>query len=196
MDPNSMEGAIDMPPANTQQSELTQLRTQLATAQANYAEMLGGVLGPNNPQAKAVKAQIDELTRAINNEQNRLLTQAKETYVAAKANEDQTTAALDTEKSDAYKLRDDLVEYTLRQREFESNRTLYEGLVERLETAKVQAGLESLEIDIVDQALPPARPHPAVRIHDDPDPACLRPAGRHRGRLPAGKSGHRPAQYR
>ncbi len=67
------------------------------------------------------------------------------------------------QKSDAYKLRDDLVEYTLRQREFESNRTLYEGLLQRLRTAGVQAGLESLEIDVVDQALPPASPAAASR---------------------------------
>ncbi len=55
-------------------------------------------------------------------------------------------------------MRDDMVEYTLRQREFESNRTLYEGLLQRLRTAGVEAGLESLEIDIVDQAVAAAAP--------------------------------------
>jgi succinoglycan biosynthesis transport protein ExoP len=76
----------------------------------------------------------------------------------ARANEDQTNAALEAQKADAYKLRDDLIEYTLRQREFESNRTLYEGLLQKLRTAGVEAGLESTEIDIVDQAMPPAHP--------------------------------------
>ena len=108
---------------------------------------------------KGLKAQIDELQKEINTEQNRLLMQAKETFVAARANEDQTAAALEAQKTDAYKLRDDLVEYTLRQREFESNRTLYEGLLQRLRTAGVQAGLESLEIDVVDQAQIPAYPN-------------------------------------
>lgn len=51
---------------------------------------------------------------------------------------------------------DDLVEYTLRKREFDANRTLYDSLRERLRTAGIQAGLESLEIDIVHPALPPA----------------------------------------
>ena len=50
------------------------------------------------------------------------------------------------------------MEYTLRQREFESNRALYEGLTQRLRTAGVQAGLESLEIDVVDPAQIPAFP--------------------------------------
>lgn len=159
MDPDSMESSIDAAPGAAP-TELNQLRTQLATAKANYAQM-GATLGPNHPQSKAVKAQIAELTGAVNKEQNRLLLQAKENYVVARANENQTDAALEQQKSDAYKLRDDLIEYTLRQREYEANRTLYEGLLQKLRTAGVEAGLESMEIDIVDQALPPA--HPMLR---------------------------------
>jgi polysaccharide biosynthesis transport protein len=156
MDPNSIEGSIETIPG-TAPGELNMLRGQLATSKAAYAQM-ESTLGPNHPQAKAAKAQIDELTREIETEQQRLLLQAKQNYLAARTNEDQTTAALEAQKSDAYKLRDDLVEYTLRQREFESNRNLYEGLLQRLRTAGVQAGLESLEIDVVDQAMLPSAP--------------------------------------
>jgi polysaccharide biosynthesis transport protein len=137
--------------------ELVMLRGQLDNARASYAQMTS-TLGPNHPQAKALKAQIDQFVKEIDTEQTRLMIQAKQNYVIAKANENQTTAALETQKSDAYKLRDQLVEYTLRQREFEANRTLYDSLQQRLRTASVQSGLESLEIDIVDPALPPADP--------------------------------------
>jgi len=156
MDPNTMEGSIETTPG-TAPGELNLLRGQVASAKANYAQM-ESTLGPNHPQAQALKAQIDELEKEIDAEQKRLLLQAKQNYVVARTNEDQTSAALEKQKSDAYKLRDDLVEYTVRQRDFESNRTLYEGLLQRLRTAGVQAGLESLEIDVVDQALPPASP--------------------------------------
>ena len=156
MDPDTIESSIEMTPG-TAPAELNVLRGQIAAAKANYAQM-ESTLGPNHPQAKAQKAQIDELTHELDAEQKRLLLQAKENYLVARTNEEQTTAALEKQKSDAYKLSDDEVEYTLRQREFESNRTLYEGLLQRLRTAGVQAGLESLEIDVVDQALPPAAP--------------------------------------
>src|SRR5882757_538384 len=156
MDPNTIEGTIELTPG-TAPAELNQLRGQIAGARANYAQM-ESTLGPNHPQAKALKAQIDELVKEIDAEQNRLLIQAKQTYVVARANEDQTTAALEAQKAEAYKLRDQLVEYTLRQREFEANRNLYDSLQQRLRTASVQSGLESLEIDIVDRALPPANP--------------------------------------
>ncbi|WP_348266369.1 polysaccharide biosynthesis tyrosine autokinase [Edaphobacter paludis] len=156
MDPDSMESSIDTMPGGAP-AELNQLRIQLSTAKANYAQMEAN-LGPNHPQSKSLKAQIAELTSAVDKEQTRLLLQAKENYVVARANENQTNAALEAQKADAYKLRDDLIEYTLRQREFESNRTLYEGLLQKLRTAGVEAGLESMEIDIVDPAMPPAHP--------------------------------------
>lgn len=156
MDPDTMEGSIEMTPG-TAPGALTGLRSQLATSRANFAQ-LEATLGPNHPQSRALKAQMEELQREITAEQNRLLIQAKQHYIIARENENQTTAALESQKSDAYKLRDDLVEYTVRQRDFESNRTLYEGLLQRLRTAGIQAGLESLEIDVVDQALLPASP--------------------------------------
>jgi polysaccharide biosynthesis transport protein len=156
MDPDTIEGSIETTPG-TSPAELNVLRGQIAAAKANYAQM-ESTMGPNHPQAKALKAQIDELAKEIDSEQKRLLLQAKENYIVARTNQEQTTEALEKQKTDAYKLSDDEVEYTLRQREFESNRTLYEGLLQRLRTAGVQAGLESLEIDVVDQALPPAAP--------------------------------------
>lgn len=156
MDPDTIEGALVATPG-TATGELGQLRGQLASAKANYAQIEAN-LGPKHPQALAVKAQMDELTREIDAEQNRLLIEAKQNYVVARANEDQTTAALEAQKADAYKLRDELVEYTLHQREFEANRTLYDNLRQRLRTASVESGLESLEIDVVDRALPPANP--------------------------------------
>jgi capsular exopolysaccharide synthesis family protein len=159
MDPDSVESSIDAGPG-APPTELNQLRMQLAVAKASYAQSQA-TLGPNHPQSKSIRAQISELTSAVSKEQNRLLLQSKENYVVARANENQTDAALESQKADAYKLRDDLIEYTLRQREYEANRTLYEGLLQKLRTAGVEAGLESMEIDIVDQALPAA--HPTLR---------------------------------
>ena len=141
----------------TTSPQVQTLRSQLASLQANYAQTTA-TLGPNHPVVKALRAQIDELNKQVTVEQNRMLLASKEAYVIARNTEDQTGSTLDVEKNNAYKLRDDLVEYTLRQREYDSNRILYDGLRQRLRTASVQAGLESLEVDIVDQALPPASP--------------------------------------
>ncbi len=156
MDPNAIESSVDMTPGQSQ-PELIALRTSLATAQANLA-LQSATLGPNNPTIKALQKQIATLNKSVTDEQNRLLTQAREDYLLTKSNEEQTSAALEGQKADAYRLRDDLIQFTIAQRQFESGRTLYEGLLQKLRTAGVEAGLESLEIDVVDPAEAPAAP--------------------------------------
>ena len=156
MDPNALDASIGTIGSGNS-GALAGLRGQRESLLAQLAGM-DVTAGPNLPKVRAIRAQTAELDREISEEQNRLLIQSKEDLVAARANETQTRDALEGAKSDAYKLRDDLVEYTIRQREFESNRTLYEGLLQRLNTAGVQAGLDSQEVDIVDNAVPPIGP--------------------------------------
>ncbi|HXS12210.1 MAG TPA: polysaccharide biosynthesis tyrosine autokinase [Acidobacteriaceae bacterium] len=157
MNPDALDGTIGAQAAGGLSTSLSGLRGSRDQLLARYAE-LGATQGPNHPQVKALTAQINEINKQIGDEQKRLLDQAHEAYVAASDNEQQTRGALEVEKAEAYKLRDDLVEYTLRQRDFDSNRTLYEGLSQRLRTAGIEAGLESTEIDIIDNAVPPIAP--------------------------------------
>ena len=155
-DPDTISTSLDATPG-LQQNALTSLRAVLATAKANYA-LLSANLGPNHPSVMAAKAEVDELQKQVNAEENRLVTQAKQAFLLSQSNEAQTNQALEDQKAAAYRLRDDLVQYTIQERVYESNRTLYEELMQRLRTAGITAGLESLEIDIVDQATIPATP--------------------------------------
>jgi capsular exopolysaccharide synthesis family protein len=133
------------------------IRNQLQMDRYNLA-IMDTSLGPNNPKEKALRMQIQQLQEQIHQQQDRVLEAAKQAYLAAQSEEAQSQAALDQEQANALKLRDDLLEYNTRSREFESNRTLYEGLMQRLRTAGVEAGLESTEIDIIDPAQPPLGP--------------------------------------
>jgi capsular exopolysaccharide synthesis family protein len=138
-------------------SNVSSLRNLLNSARTSLAE-LDTTEGPNNDDERKVRNEIAELNREIAVEENRILSESKQAYLAAKAQETQTNAALDAEKATAYQLRDDLLQYTLREREFEANRTLYDGLEQRLRTAGVEAGLESTEIEPIDQAYAPLGP--------------------------------------
>ena len=160
MDPNTRDDSIEMTPG-IMPGELNALRSQLAAAEASYAELTthsAEGLGPNHPRVKAVQDQINEIKKAIGTEQNRLQTQSKQSFLSAKAAEDKIEQELDTKKAEAYKQGDNLVQLTVVQREYEQDRTLYEGLEQRLQTAKVEAGLGATEVDTVDKALPPVSP--------------------------------------
>jgi len=157
MNPDALDGSIGAQAAGGLPSNLANLRASKQQLMVRYAE-LSATLLPNHPQILALRDQIGVIDKQIGDEEKRLLDQAHEAYVAANDNEQQTRAALEAEKAEAYRLRDEMVEYTLRQRDFESNRALYEGLSQRLRTAGIEAGLESTEIDIIDNAVPPVAP--------------------------------------
>ena len=153
-DSSGIEG-LEAANNGTNPSLLSSLRQQLSVMQIQLAQQ-SVELGPNHPQVKQLRAQIAAISAQMDKEKSRLLVQSKTQLNAAAADEQMTQAALDAEKADAYKLRDNLIQYQIRQREFDSNRSLYEGLLQRLRAAGVQAGLESSEIDIVDVAMIPA----------------------------------------
>lgn len=135
-------------------SGLTQLRQDASATRAMIAQQ-SVTLGPKHPQILALQAHLREIEHDVKTESDRIIGESKQALVAAQTNEAETTAALDKQKDDAYRLRDDLVEYTLRQRDYETNRALYDDLLSKLRSASVQAGLSAPEIDIVDPAFKP-----------------------------------------
>ena len=192
----SARDAIALPPLSGRDSgAVPGLRAQVDTARATLAQ-LSANLGPNHPQVKAARDQLAELNRELREEQDRVLTEAKEAYIAAKADEDQTRAVLAEQTTDDFKLRDALVEYTRRQREYESNRTLYENLQSRLRT-RCRAGGPGVDRDRHHRPGGPGHCPLAALAHHHDDHRWRGHAHRRPDhRLRAGQPGHRPAQRR
>ncbi len=138
-------------------SLLATLRNGQASLQAQYAQLISQ-FGPNYPAVKQLKAEMAQNQKAIQAEEKRVLAQSNNAYRAAAVNEDMTRQVLAQEEAKNYQKRDDLVKFVLLQREFDSNRTLYDGLLQRLREAGIEAGLESSEIEVVDYARIPLLP--------------------------------------
>ncbi len=136
---------------------LATLRNGQASLEAQYAQ-LNSQFGPNYPAVKQIRAEMVQNEKAIDHEQQRVLAEANTAYRAAGVNEDMTRQVLQDEETKNYKKRDDMVQFVLMQREFDSNRALYDGLLRRLREAGIEAGLESSEIDVVDFARKPLLP--------------------------------------
>ena len=138
-------------------SLLATLRNGQAGLEAQYAQLVSQ-FGPNYPAVKQMRAEMAQNEKAIGQEQTRVLAQSHMAYRAATVNEEMTRQVLQDEEAKNYKKRDDMVQFVLMQREFDSNRTLYDGLQRRLREAGISAGLESSEIDVVDFARKPLLP--------------------------------------
>jgi polysaccharide biosynthesis transport protein len=133
------------------------LKQRESTLQSENAS-LSTMYGEKNPRLQEIRSELAEIQRSMKVEQGIALTKAQEEVNAAKANQDAVQGRLDQEKSSAYMGNGKAVEYTLARREYEANRTLYDGLQQRLQEAGILAGLHSTNIRRIDPADAPDFP--------------------------------------
>ena len=162
-DPNLIEGEVNVLSQENSTGEsnslLEKLRSSRAEAAAAYAN-LNARFGSKYPEVKQAKAQLDELDREVRAEQSRIQNQAKLAFKAALSNENKTNAEVREQKHQVFRSHGDMTKYLTLLSDYNSHRTLYEGLIQRLREAAITAGLEAGEVDIVDLADMPALPVP------------------------------------
>ncbi len=136
---------------------LMSLKERMSSLQAEYAN-LNAKYGDKNPRLLELRSEMAEVTEATKREQGTVIARAQEEVNAAKQNQDALQRRLDQEKSSAYMGNSKAVEYSLARREYESNRSLYDGLQQRLQEAGIIAGLHSTNIRKIDPADAPDFP--------------------------------------
>ena len=114
--------------------------------------------GPAYPKLAELNNQLHEIEAQIQGEMKRVGGRLRGDYLAALHRESMLRAALEEQKQQENKLNESAIEYSLLKRDFETNRTLYEGLLQKLKEAGVTAGLRSNNIRPVDIARTPGSP--------------------------------------
>jgi len=136
---------------------LDKLREQQATLRIQVAD-LSTQFGPSYPKIAQLNNQLKEIDRQLQTETSKAVDHLKGQYQAALQRENMLREAFDKQKQEANKLNESAIEYSLLKRDLESNRTLYEGLLEKLKEAGVTAGLRSNNFRIIDAARVPTSP--------------------------------------
>jgi succinoglycan biosynthesis transport protein ExoP len=136
---------------------LDKLREQQATLRIEVAE-LSTQFGPSYPKVLQLNSQLKEIDRQLQSETNKAVDHLKGQYQAALQRENMLREAFDKQKQEANKLNESAIEYSILKRDLDSNRTLYEGLLEKLKEAGVTAGLRSNNFRIIDAARVPTFP--------------------------------------
>jgi polysaccharide biosynthesis transport protein len=143
--------------AGTGSKLLDKLREQQATLGIQVAE-LSTQFGPAYPKVAQINNQLKEIDRQLQSEINKAVDHLRGEYQAALQRENMLRESFEKQKQQANKLNESAIEYTLLKREVESNRTLYEGLLEKLKEAGVTAGLRSNNFRIINAARVPTAP--------------------------------------
>ncbi len=136
---------------------LDALRGQEAALKIQVAD-LSTQFGPSYPKIAQLNNQLKEISRQLQSETNKAVDHLRGQYLAALQRENLLHDSFEKQKQEANKLNESAIEYSLLKRDVESNRTLYEGLLEKLKEAGVTAGLRSNNFRILSAARVPTSP--------------------------------------
>jgi exopolysaccharide transport family protein len=155
----SAASVLDAAGANSQSSGslLESLRSKEADLKIQAAE-LSTQFGPAYPKLAQISNQLREIDSQLLAETRKASGKIKGQYMAALQRENMLHDALEKQKQEANKLNESAIEYSLLKRDLDTNRQLYEGLLEKLKEAGVSAGLRSNNFRIVDVARVPTGP--------------------------------------
>lgn len=140
--------------SNTAINNLRQSRAQLA---AEYEQLMVR-FEPGYPQAQAIQSQINELDRAIAREESRVSGSVRAEFEQAQAREQALQQRVNALKGEYLDLRRRSIQYNIFQQEVDTNRALYDGLLQRFKEIGVAAGVGVNNITIVDTANVPEKP--------------------------------------
>jgi capsular exopolysaccharide synthesis family protein len=136
---------------------ITALRTKRAEIASEYANLLTK-FEPGYPAAKALASQVTELDRAIQQEEGRVRQGASKTYADARTREADLRQRVNALVGNALDLRRRTIQYNMHQRDADTNRQLYDALLQRYKEIGVAGGIGTNNIMIVDSAQLPLEP--------------------------------------
>ena len=147
-------------------STTSTLRTRRAELAADYARMLQQ-FDAGYPPARALQAQIGALDAALRGETGRVDAVVRETFEAARQREQQLQTRVDRLTGRVLDFRRRSIQYNILQREVDTNRQLYDALLQRYKEIGVAGGVGVNNISVVDGAdlsLRPSRPRPLFNM--------------------------------
>lgn len=159
---NQASGPTAESVSNTAIAAMRERRAQTA---AEY-ERLMTQFEPGYPPALALAAQIRELDQNITREEARVQTSIRSAYRDAVQRERSLTARVEGLKGDFLDQRRRSIQYNIYQRDVDTNRELYDGLLQRYKEIGVTGGVGNNNVAVVDPARVPERPsHPRPLIN-------------------------------
>ena len=137
------------------------LRASRAELQAEYDSKLAS-FKPEYPEMVRLKTRIDTIDQQIRREGSTLAggknSSLAAEYQAAAAAERSIQARVTQLKGSVLNERGDRIQYTILQREVDTNRALYDALLQRYKEIGVAGGIGTNTVSVVDRADPPGAP--------------------------------------
>lgn len=158
-------GNYEFLPQIMNDTSIQALNEEYTKAKSEY-DNLAVIYGPNYPDLQQLGAKVSRIQSDIQNRINGIAESIKEDYLSAKRKEDILRQRNEEQKSRASDLNDKAIQYKILAREVETNKSLYENLLQRFKETEVTSAIRATNIQVVDYAAVPIIPHsPNIRLN-------------------------------
>ncbi|KQY84856.1 hypothetical protein ASD25_07535 [Brevundimonas sp. Root1423] len=140
-----------------QNPTIQRLTEERAKFDAEYQQKLS-IYQPDWPEMRQLQARIAELDAQTNSVAAGIRSSIQGQYAVALNQERSLQGQVSGLQDDVLDLRSRSIQYNILQRELDTSRTLYDGLLQRYKEVGITAGVASNNISIVDKATAPQRP--------------------------------------
>jgi len=149
-------------PANLLQvmdnSLISQLKAEHARLRSQYEDQ-SVIFHDAYPAVKALKARMQSVEKRIETEEKKVFLSIENDYQAALKRAENLQSRLKDQEQKAVELNERATQYKIMAREVETNKQIYQSLLERAKEIESMAGVSSSNIQAVDKALAPLLPH-------------------------------------
>jgi capsular exopolysaccharide synthesis family protein len=147
-------GAMPEIADNTFVQSLKQQRAQL---EIQWTQLLSQ-FRPGYPQLVEIEEQIEKINERIQQEMRQVAETMETSYQAAVAKEQELRDKMEEQKREMLRVKDATVKYAILARDVETNRQLYDNVLQRMKEVGVSAELRESNISVIDEAKPPLAP--------------------------------------
>jgi succinoglycan biosynthesis transport protein ExoP len=145
-----LEGVAKDPQVSALRAKIDEKKADIALLSQRYKE--------KHPKMIQAKSELGELEQALKEAALDAPQRVEQAYQGALARERQIEAALKAQEALALSLSRKRIAYNVLEREVETRRTAYQGLLKRLQEASIAQSAQGSDLSIVDPANPPDRP--------------------------------------
>jgi succinoglycan biosynthesis transport protein ExoP len=147
---------FDLPEVQANQT-IQELSQKRALLQGDYQDQLK-IYKPDYPTVRELTAQIDEITSQINRQAGEIRNAIHTQYLTSLEQERDIQGQIVQLKGDLFGEQSRGIRYNILRREADTNRQLYDALLQRYKEVSVGGGSTSNNVSIVDSAIPPSQP--------------------------------------
>lgn len=152
------KGDFDSIPSVLDNKLIQELKQTYLQLEVQYSK-LSETFKPEYPEMVRIRKQMETIQRRLNAEYGKYINAIKMEYEYSLRKEALVRSAFEQQKLVVTEMQQKSIQYNILKREADTNRDLYKNLLQRMKEAGIQAGITASNIQVVDQAAIPARPH-------------------------------------